>query len=79
MRSPSLLACLFLSALSPAFASVSMRLNTAGVITAPTELSVDGVIAPGGYQAICAALVSLKYDPAKLTITSVRAPSSSKP
>ncbi len=57
----------------PARASVSMRLSTAGVISVPTEISVEGVITAGGYQGICAALVSLQYDATKLTITSVRA------
>jgi hypothetical protein len=61
------LACLSLSAgLFAAKADVAMRLNTPGIISSAREISIEGVITPGGYRAISGAQISLKYDPTLL-------------
>lgn len=68
-----LTAGLLFHAPSPARAVVSLRLNSAGVISSPTSLSVDGLItSTGDWQDLKAAQVCITYDPAKVTLSNAQ-------
>lgn len=68
-----LTAGLLFHAPSSARAAVSLRLNSAGVISSPTTLGVDGIVtSTGDWTDLKAAQVCITYDPTKVSLSNAQ-------